>query len=282
MEEATREKKLPDEYIRTGAGRLLGIIKLLEAIAGCGAFLYLLAKPNVVLLAVRQMAEGLAGAQSTYLTGFDLYFQALTPVILVDLVLIILESFAGFFTQVARKGAGIVKFCHLFRFWGCVLGDIAILIGVVRYLRAAARIASQAAKVSYGSVFGLLGSTGMLVGFAVLLGGGSILAYYHLCVGRVMRQVALEIREGSMQPFQRKNQLGREAGWLGGLLIFSAVLSVIELTGNRLVSGLAWLINPLDLSWGGGGWPGIAIALVLALKFFLVRRCSGDFDRAHR
>ena len=63
----------------------------------------------------------------------------------------------------------------------------------------------------------------------------------------------------------------------------SAVLSVVQIVGgNSIVSIIADIAKPIEVLYSGSGWMNIAITVGLAVKFFLVNRCSADFDRAHQ
>ena len=109
------------------------------------------------------------------------------------------------------------------------------------------------------------------------------MADYHWYVGRVMRHVKAETKAGELQAFNKKNRLGREAGWLGGLLAASAVLSIIQIVGgNGIISIIAGIAKPIEVLYSGSSWINVAITVGLAVKFFLVNRCSADFDRAHQ
>ena len=279
-------KRLPDEYINTGTGTALAIFKLIEGLAGCIALWYAIMNPKLMEQAARVFYLDLLGSmsvQSAYFTIYDRLFDYLGLIAVFELLLFILEGFAGFRLRRSHKGAGIIRFCHLVRFWSIVLAGILLLVGVVQYVKIMIELEQTARKVSYRDFFGLLGSYQMLIYIVIALGGFSIMADYHRYVGRVMRHVKAETKAGELQAFKKKNRLGREAGWLGGLFVASAVLSVVQIVGgNSIVSIIADIAKPIEVLYSGSGWMNIAITVGLAAKFFLVNRCSADFDRAHQ
>lgn len=286
VDEEKKEKRLPDEYINTGTGKALAIIKLIEGLAGCVALWYAIVNPNMMERAAKMFYLDLLGSmsvQSAYFTIFDKLFDYVGLIAVFELLLVILEGFAGFRVRTAHKGAGIVKFCHLVQFWSIVLSVVLLLVGTVQYMKILADFEKEARKFSYGDLFGMLGSYQMLIYIVIALGGFSIMADYHWYVGRVMRHVKTETKAGELQVFKKRNRLGREAGWLGGLLTASAVLSMIQIVGgNSVISIIAGIAKPIEVLYSGSSWINIAITVALAAKFFLVNRCSADFDRAHQ
>lgn len=285
MDGEKKEKRVPDEYINTGNGKALAIIKMLEGLAGCIALLFVITKPYMND-AARTFYLNLLGSmsvQSAYFTIYDGLFDYLNVIVFFELLLIILEGFAGFRVRTAHKGAGIVKFCHLVQFWSIVLSVVLLLVGTVQYMKILVEFEQEARKFSYGDLFGMLGSYQMLIYIVIALGGFSIMANYHWYVGRVMRHVKAETKAGELLAFKKKNRLGREAGWLAGLLAASAVLSMIQMVGgNSIISIIAGIAKPIEVLYSGSSWINIAITAGLAVKFFLVNRCSADFDRAHQ
>lgn len=285
MDGEKKEKRLPDEYINTGNGKALAVIKLLEGLAGCIALWFAITKPYMKE-AARAFYLQLLGSmtvQSAYFTIYDRLFDYLNVIVFFESLLIILEGFAGFRVRTAHKGAGIVKFCHLVQFWSIVLSVVLLLVGTVQYMKILIDFEHEARKFSYGDLFGMLGSYQMLIYIVIALGGFSIMADYHWYVGCVMRHVKAETKAGELLAFKKKNRLGREAGWLAGLLAASAVLSMIQMVGgNSIISIIAGIAKPIEVLYSGSSWINIAITASLAVKFFLVNRCSADFDRAHQ
>ena len=286
MDGEKKGKRLPDEYINTGNGKALAIIKLIEGLAGCIALWFAITKPYMLKDAARAFYLELLGSmtvQSAYFTIYDRLFDYLNLIVFFESLLIILEGFAGFRVRTAHKGAGIVKFCHRVQFWSIVLSVVLLLVGTVQYMKILVEFEKEARKFSYGDLFGMLGSYQMLIYIVIALGGFSIMADYHWYVGRVMRHVKAETKAGELLAFKKKNRLGREAGWLAGLLVASAVLSIIQIVGgNSIISIIAGIAKPIEVFYSGSNWINIAITVGLAVKFFLVNRCSADFDRAHQ
>ena len=285
MDGETQIKRLPDEYINTGKGTMLAIFKLLEALAGCFGLLYVMAFPGRVTDAARGMMMSLfmaGNAQSLQLTVFETVLNAINLIAAAELVLIILDGIAGFCVRTAHKGAGLVRFCHHVWFWASILGFILLLVGTVQYMKTLIEIAQQSRKFSYGDLLSGLGSYELFLNLVLVLGGFSILTDYHRYVARGMHQVAIETKTRSIQKFKKKNRLSREAGWLSGLLAVSAVLSVVEIMASSgVVAFIADFIKPIEVFYSGSSWMNVAVTLLLALRFFLVSRCSADFDGAH-
>ena len=62
----------------------------------------------------------------------------------------------------------------------------------------------------------------------------------------------------------------------------SVVLSIIELmAGDSVISYIANFVKPIEILRGANGIS-IAVATVLAIKYFLEAGCSSDFDKAHQ
>lgn len=98
-----------------------------------------------------------------------------------------------------------------------------------------------------------------------------------------MKQVSIDIKSNAIQPWHSKNRLGRESAWFCGLFAVSAVLSIIEIIGgDSILSIVASIIKPIEILYSFSTPTSIAIMLLLSLRFFLVNRCSKDFDKAHQ
>ena len=285
METKVEQKILPDIYINTGKATFLAIMKLVEASAACYALWYVITKPRAISDAVNDFYMGFAitaNTQSEFSSIFQFLYNFLQLIVIVGLAFIVLDGLASFFTRVAHKGAGIVKFCHMFRYVFSIIAFLLSLAGIVWYFVSMSKIAQATKQLSFSDMFSFLGSYEMIFYIIVILGAFWIMAEYHHCVGIVMSQVSKEIKAGRIQKFGKKNRLGRESAWFVGVLLVSAVLSVIEIVGgSSVVASIASFVKPVEILHRGSNGVSVAVCTALAIKFFIVNRCSSDFDKAH-
>ncbi len=144
------------------------------------------------------------------------------------------------------------------------------------------KAAQTANKVSFGDVFTFLGSYELVLYIIIILGAFWILLAYDRHVIRAMGHVSKEIKAGMVVSFNKKNHLGRESLWLAGILGFSVALSVVELfAGDSILANIASFVKPIEIFYKGSSVISIAVVAVMAVKYFLVSRCSADFDRLH-
>ena len=260
MEQET--KKLPDLYINTGKGTVLAIIKLLEAlVAGYGLY-YIFTNPQALHKIMNDLFTNLeVNSQSAFASTYQLLTNSIQYILAFVLVLIVLDGLGVFFLRTTHKGAGLVKFCHTVRYLFSIVGIIASIAIYVQYIINVVKV-TQAAKQFIGDYFAFLGSFELIIDVIILLGVFWLLISYDRYVARVMKQVKIETKAGEIQPFKKKNPLGREAAWLGG------------------ISAVANFVKPVEIL-RGANVISIAVSAVVAIKFFLVNRCSADFDRAH-
>ncbi len=280
MEQET--KKLPDLYINTGKGTILAIIKLLEAlVAGYGLY-YIFTNPQALHKIMNDLFTNLeVNSQSAFASTYQLLTNSIQYILAFVLLLIVLDGLGAFFLRTTHKGAGLVRFCHMVRYIFTVVGFIASIAIYVQYIINVVKVTQAAKQFNIGDYFAFLGSFELIIDVIILLGVFWLLVTYDRYVARVTKQVKIETKAGEIQPFKKKNPLGREAAWLGGIIAASVVLSIVEVVaGDSAISAVASFIKPVGILRGASAIS-IAVSAVVAIKFFLVSRCSADFDRAH-
>ena len=284
-QEKTAVKASPDKYINTGRATLLAVIKLMEALAGLYLIYYIITVPDAVKSLVQNFYEGLSlqgGAESAFGSTYTSLLDMIRIILVFELLLIVLDGFASFFTRTAHKGAGLVKVCHRVRFVISVIGFVFLFVVLFQYIRTVIETSQKMKQMGLGDVFSFLGSYQLILYLIVIVGAYWILVDYDMYVARVMKQVSREVRAGEILPMKKKNRLGRESAWLCGILTASVVLSVVALVGgDGILASVAYYAAPVQLLYRGSNAVSIAAAAVLAFKFFLVNRCSADFDHAH-
>ena len=285
QESITLAKSLPDEYINTWKATLLAIIKLIEAVAAGYALYYIIANPHAVQGIVESFFNGMAfsaDAQSSFYSIYLILYNSVQIVLAFELALLVLDGLGSFFTRVAHKGSSVVKLVHIIRYVFSIIGFIGCFYVIIRYTTAMINAAQATNKLGFGDVFTYMGSYELVLYIVFILGAFWILMSYDRYVARVMKQVSMEIIAGEIQQMKKKNRLGRESAWLAGILGISAVLSIVELVaGESVLASIASFVKPVQILYRGSNVISITVVAVMVLKFFLVNRCSADFDRAH-
>ena len=286
MELETNTKKLPDQYINTGKATILAVIKLIEALVGSYALYYVIMNPQAVQKVISDFYNGLTfstDVQSSFYSVYRTLSNSIQVILAIELLLIVLDGLGSFFTRVAHKGSGFVKFVHIVRYFFSLITFIGSFVVIFQYTMAMIKAAQAMNKINFSDVFTFLGSYELILYIIFVFGILFILMEYDRFVARVMKQVSKEIKAGEIQIMQKKNQLGRESAWLAGILSASAVLSVVELIGGgSMLANIVRVIKPVEILYYGSNSISIAVVSVLAVKYFLINRCSADFDRAHR
>ena len=284
-EQETKEKKLPDVYIDTGKATVLAIIKLVEALVAGYALYYIIMNPRAAQKIVEDFYEGMtfsANAQSAFYSVYQTLYNSIQIILAFELVLLVFDGLGSFFTRFAHKGAGFVKFVHMVRYIFSIIGFLGSFYVIYQYIAAMIKAAQATNKMGFGDIFAFLGSYELVLYVIFILGAFWILMEYDRYVARIMKQVSVEIKAGEIQPMKKKNRLGRESAWLGGILGISAALSIVEIVaGESTLANVSSFVKPIEILYKGSSVMSIAVVAVMAIKFFLVNRCSADFDRAH-
>ena len=286
MEMKTETVKLPDQYINTGKATVLAIIKLLEALAGCFALYYVMMNPQAIQKTVQYFYEDLfiqADAQSAFYSIYNTLLYAIQYILVFELLLIVCDGIGSFFVRVAHKGAGLVKACHRIRYIFSIVGFVGCLYIIFKYIQVMVETIKATSQMDYKDIFSLLGSYELVLYVIMILGAFWIILDYDHYVAIIMKHVATEIKANEIQKMPKKNRLGRASAWFCGILTASVVLSAIELAGGESVlASFAGFITPIQLLYRGSNIISFAVAIALAIKFFLVNRCSADFDKLHK
>lgn len=286
MEQEIKEKKLPDIYINTGKATVLAIIKLIEALAAGYALYYIIMNPQAVQKIVEDFYNGITfsvNTQSSFYSVYQALHNNIQLILAFMLGLIVLDGLGAFFTRFAHKGAGLVRIVHIIRYIFSIIGFIASIYVIYVYISTMVKAAQAANKVGFGDVFAFLGSFELVLYVVFILGAFWILMAYDRYVARAMKQVSLELKTDQIELLRAKNHLGRESAWLCGILGVSAILSVIELVaGESVLANVASFIKPIEILYKGSNVISIIAVAAMAIKFFLVNRCSADFDKAHK
>lgn len=286
MESESRAKKLPAVYINTGKATLLAMIKLIEAVGGCFVLLYIIQNPHSVQKIVSDFFNGLsfsADAKSNLSSIYQILYDSIQAILVFELLLIILDGFGSFFTRVAHKGAGLVRFCHNLRYFFSIIGFILSIIIIIQSIMIMFNATKTANQIGMGEMFAFLGSYQLILYIVFILGAFWLFMSYDRNVAHVMKQISKEIKADAVLSFKGKNRLGRESRWLCGVLAISVVLSIIEIAGgDSMISEIAYFFKPIEILYYGSDLMSIIIVTALVIKFFLVNRCSADFDKAHQ
>lgn len=282
MEQETKAKKLPDLYINTSKATVLAIIKLFEALAAGYALYYIFTNPQSLHKIMSDLFKNIeVNSQSAFASTYQLLTNSVLYILAFILALIVLDGLGGFFLRITHKGAGLVRFCHLIRYIFSVVGLIASIVIYVQYFINVMKITQTAKQFNIGDLFSFLGSFELIIDIIILLGVFWIFITYDRYVAKLMKQVAKETKAGEIQTYNKKNHLGREAAWLGGIVTVSVALSIIEMVaGDSAISAIASFVKPVEILRGANAIS-VVVAAVLAIKYFLVSRCSADFDKAH-
>lgn len=279
-------KKMPAVYINTGKAALLAIIKLIEAASGCFALLFVIQNPQSVHRILSDFFEGLSFSASTKSDFFSIYqilYDSIQVILVFELLLIIIDGFGSFFTRVAHKGAGLVRLCHIIRYLFSVIGFIGSFVIIIKYMMVMFKTANTANRFGMGDVLTFLGSYELLLYVVFILGAFWIFIAYDRYVARIMKHISKELKADTILPFNGKNKLGRETKWLCGILSVSIILSIIEIAGgDSIISHIAYFFKPVEILYHGSNFISIITVTALVIKFFLVNRCSADFDKAHQ
>ena len=286
METAAGNKIRPDVYLNTGKATALAVIKLMEALAACYGLWFILSKPEAIPEAVDAFYMGLAipeASRSSLAVIFRSLYGFLALIAVSGLLSAIVDGFACFFTRVSHKGSGLVSFSHRCSFIVSIV-SLVLAFGVIwRYFYMVMRFSQSTRSVSFADIFVFLGAYEALLYIIIVFGSLWIMAAYHLYVARVMSSVKKEIKAGEILPPRKKNRLGREALWLCGILTASVVLSIVQLVSrSSALSDIAAFLKPVEILSFGSNAAAIAVCALLVLKFFLVSRCSNDFDAVHQ
>lgn len=274
--------KQPNLYINTGKATLLAIFKLFEALIGCVALYFIFTASDVIEEILNALFDGLVSQASTSSPLFS-FFSLLSSFssffLVFETFLVILDGFGTFFVRVAHRGASLVCFCHRFRFICSVISFVLCLFLIFEYMIALSRIS----LLSIGDFFTFMRGYELILSLIIFVGAFWLYIEYDHYVAKIMKQVSIDIKNNAIQPWHSKNRLGRESAWFCGLFAVSAVLSIIEIIGgDSILSIVASIIKPIEFLYSFSTPTSIAIMLLLSLRFFLVNRCSKDFDKAHQ
>ena len=285
MNQGTGTKKNPDVYLCTGKAAFLAVMKLIEALAGCYALYYVAMNPHVIRGIVENLYEGLSfsvSEDSAFYTAYQILPDTIQVVLACELLLIVLDGFAAFFTRAAHRGAGLVRFCHTVRFIFSAAGFLVSAVVICQYILAMNKAAQALNRIGISDSSGFPGLFELILYIICILGAFLLLMAYDLSVSRAMKQVAREINDGAIQRMKKKSRLRCVSACLGILLAASTGLSAAELAGGaETLAAAAAYVRPMELLYKGSGMISIGVTAFLAILLFLVNRCAADFVHAH-
>ena len=282
MKQGLKTESDPDAYIRTGKTAVLAFFKLAEALAGCFVVWYLLAHMDKVPNVLMNLLEIQTDSESSFVTIYQSVFNGIQIGMIVRAVLLIPDGLAVFFTRFARKGAGAAAFFQLFLFVTSIIAFFLGFAGMILYCNSVIEAAQAIRRITIGELIEIFGTGRVVVFLAVYTIVFLIIIIYHYCAYSVMIHVRKEIKAKSMLKPRRKNRLGSATTVCATVFVFNSIMMAILLTGDeKQLAEIAGFLKPVMSAYRLSGTAGIAISMILAIKFFLVHQCNADLKRVH-
>lgn len=282
MKQGLKTERDQDVYIRTGKTAVLAIFKLVEALAGCFAVWYLLAHMDKVPNVLMNLLEIQTDSESRYVTIYQSVFNGIQIGLIVRAALLIPDGLAVFFTRFARKGAGAAAFFQLFFFVTNILTFLFGIAGMILYCNFVIEAAQSIRRITIGELIEIFGTDRVVVFLTVYILVFLIIVIYHYRAWKTLLHVRKEIIANSILKLRRKNRLGSASVAGAIVLAINTILSVIILVTDELqLSNTAGFLKPVISAYELFGIVGVAVSIILTVKFCFVSWCNTDFNKPH-
>lgn len=274
-------KRRPDGYIKTGNVSFLAFIKLLEVLAVSLIVVALLANKDTLTEQIHQILylRQLFGTDDSY----RIYLYTIMGIFIGDVVLMILDGLACLLTRAAKKGAGIVAFCHIVR---CIFLSVALVVSVYDVfsrISGVRALANSNPFLLFGIPYFFAGSlVYLLVGIERII-GLFIIAKYHFGVFKIMHCVSKEIKADEVLATKESVYLtGKRASHIAIFIIIGVIVDLIgRNTIGTIMSAHALFTNPIYMAFMEIPIACWIIMVLIVIKFFVVSGCSAEFESAH-
>lgn len=274
-------KRRPDGYIKTGNAGFLAFIKLLEALAAGFIVVAILANKDTLTEQIQQnlYLRQLFGTEGSY----RVYLYTIMGIFIGDVVLMILEGLACLLTRAAKKGAGIVAFCHIVR---CIFLSVALVVSVddiFSRISGTRALANSNSFLFLGMPYFFAGSlVYLLVGIERII-GLFIIAKYHFGVFRMMHCVSKEIKADEVLATKESVYLtGKRASHIAIFIIIGVIVDLIfRNTIGTIMSAHALFTDPIYMAFTEIPIACWIIMVLIVIRFFVVSGCAAEFEGAH-
>ena len=280
--ELTTEKH-PDAYIRTGKTAVLAFFKLAEALAGCFAVWYLLTHMDIVSNVLKILLEIQTEGESSYAVIYQTVFNGIQIGLIVWTAKLIPDGLAVFFARFTKKCMGAAAFFQLFSFVTSIITFILGFAGMILYCNSVIEAAQSIRRITIGELIEIFGTSRVAAFLTVYTIVFLIVIIYHFRAGNILLCVRKEIKTNNILKLRKKNRLGSASTACAVVFAINTALSaIILIIDETQLSSIVGFLKPMMSAYRLSGTAGIAVSIILTVKFYLVRWCNTDFSKTHR